>query len=492
MSTLVLSNEGPKDAVPQRGQFDWAEVWLKAYRPWRELDLAVLCVAMLWAVLGSALEARHVSVGTILVLRISVVNAMLGLLCIAVWWACMSATQLLLADLPFSVATLATDIGLKVMTSTAVAALALLLRHPDRSLSVPLAQFSVTITLSLAVIRVVQLALSPWLESRLRGVRRVVVVGTGPRAMGIANDIYKNPHSQYQLLGFVDDHPLIDGDQVLGSLAELENLLASRVVDEVIIALPVKSKYDQIQNAIAACERVGVQSGYSMDFFSTQIAKRRSVEERDGSVVLHMVHNDGRRHLKRALDVFGAVAGLVLLSPVLLAVAIAVRATSKGPVIFRQQRYGLNRRLFSMYKFRSMVVDAEQQQARLEHLNEAGGPVFKIRHDPRITPIGRFIRKTSIDELPQLLNVLRGDMSLVGPRPLPARDVSRFSEPWLMRRFSVRPGLTGLWQVSGRSDTTFASWIDLDLKYIDAWSLLLDLRILAKTFSVVLKREGAA
>ena len=346
--------------------------------------------------------------------------------------------------------------------------------------------------LALAFTRTVHVAILLWIAPRLRIERRVLVVGTGPRAMRVAAAIHAHPRWRYHLMGFVDDEPLIEDERVLGGVADLESLLAKQAIDEVIIALPVKSKYDDIQGAIAACERVGVQSGYSMDFFSTRVAKRRSAQESDGSVVLHMVHNDGRRHLKRALDIFGALAGLTLLSPVLLAVAVAIRSTSEGPVIFRQQRYGLNRRIFSMYKFRSMVVDAEQQQGKLEHLNEAGGPVFKIRQDPRITPVGRFIRRTSLDELPQLCNVLRGDMSLVGPRPLPTRDVTRFPEHWLMRRFSVRPGLTGLWQVSGRSDTTFANWIDMDLRYIDAWSLLLDLQILAKTVSVVLNRQGAA
>ena len=365
-------------------------------------------------------------------------------------------------------------------------------RHPGRLSFAAASQLAGMLFLAFALIRAVHVTILLWVAPRLRRERRVLVVGTGPRAMRVAAAIHAHPRWRYQLMGFVDDEPLMEGGQVLGCMADLESLLARQAIDEVIVALPVKSQYDAIQSAIAACERVGVQSGYSMDFFSTHIAKRRSAQESDGSVVLHMVHNDGRQHLKRALDILGSVVGLILLSPVLLAVSLAIWSTSEGPVIFRQQRYGLNRRVFSMYKFRSMVVDAEQQQSKLEHLNEAGGPVFKIRKDPRITPVGRFIRRTSLDELPQLCNVLRGDMSLVGPRPLPTRDVTRFPEHWLMRRFSVRPGLTGLWQVSGRSDTSFSNWIDLDLRYIDAWSLLLDLQILAKTVSVVLTRQGAA
>jgi lipopolysaccharide/colanic/teichoic acid biosynthesis glycosyltransferase len=168
-----------------------------------------------------------------------------------------------------------------------------------------------------------------------------------------------------------------------------------------------------------------------------------------------------------------------------------VKLTSPGPVLFKQPRYGYNRRRFPMYKFRTMAIDAEQRMAELEHLNEATGPVFKMKKDPRLTRIGGFLRATSIDELPQLFNVLLGHMSLVGPRPLPVRDVVRFSEATLMRRFSVLPGMTGLWQVSGRSSLDFSEWITLDLKYIDNWSLLEDLRILLITVPVVLRGRGA-
>jgi exopolysaccharide biosynthesis polyprenyl glycosylphosphotransferase len=205
-----------------------------------------------------------------------------------------------------------------------------------------------------------------------------------------------------------------------------------------------------------------------------------------------MVHDDYRRHLKRALDIAGSLFGILLLSPLFLIVAILIKATSKGPVFFRQERYGLNKRTFFIYKFRSMVQDAEATQVKFEHLNQNSGPVFKIFADPRVTKVGAFLRKTSIDELPQLFNVLKGEMSLVGPRPLNLRDVGKFSEAWLMRRFSVKPGLTCIWQVSGRSNISFDRWIALDLHYIDHWSLLLDMKILAMTFPAVLKGRGAA
>lgn len=197
-----------------------------------------------------------------------------------------------------------------------------------------------------------------------------------------------------------------------------------------------------------------------------------------------------RQEAKRLLDVVGALIGLILLSPALLLIALAIKVTSKGPVFFSQQRFGYRRRLFRMFKFRSMVNNAQQLMEQLEAANEATGPIFKIRNDPRITRLGRFLRATSLDELPQLWNVLVGNMSLVGPRPMSVRDVSLFNEAILMRRFTVKPGITGLWQVSGRHALSFDKWIELDFHYIDRWSLALDLEILARTVPVVLRRTG--
>jgi exopolysaccharide biosynthesis polyprenyl glycosylphosphotransferase len=196
--------------------------------------------------------------------------------------------------------------------------------------------------------------------------------------------------------------------------------------------------------------------------------------------------------VKRAIDLAGATVGLAVLMPLMLLAAAAIKLSSRGPVIYAQERCGINKRRFKMYKFRTMVVDADKLQASLEASNEAQGPVFKIKNDPRLTRIGRLLRKTSIDELPQLVNVIRGEMSLVGPRPLPLRDVHHFTRPSDMRRFSVRPGLTCLWQVSGRSNLGFNEWVKLDLAYIDAWSLALDFRILIRTIPAVLYGTGAS
>jgi exopolysaccharide biosynthesis polyprenyl glycosylphosphotransferase len=198
-----------------------------------------------------------------------------------------------------------------------------------------------------------------------------------------------------------------------------------------------------------------------------------------------------RQAVKRVFDVVGSLAGLFLLSPLFLLIAIAVKITSKGPIFFVQERYGYRRRIFHMYKFRSMVKNAADLMNELERHNEAAGPIFKMRRDPRVTRLGRFLRASSLDELPQLLNVLFGHMSLVGPRPMSVRDVSLFSEATLMRRFTVKPGITGLWQVSGRSSVGFDQWVKLDFNYIDDWSLALDFWILARTVKAVVKRTGA-
>jgi exopolysaccharide biosynthesis polyprenyl glycosylphosphotransferase len=201
--------------------------------------------------------------------------------------------------------------------------------------------------------------------------------------------------------------------------------------------------------------------------------------------------SEARLAVKRLLDFTGGMIGLILASPVMLAAAIAIKLDSKGPVIFKQVRAGRNGRKFTMYKFRSMVADAEELKARIAHLNEMGGPVFKIKKDPRITKIGAFIRKTSIDELPQLFNIIAGDMSIVGPRPALPSEVAQYA-PWQRRRLSVKPGLTGLWQVSGRNQVDFDEWMQLDLEYIDSWSLWLDIKIILKTVPVVLLRKGAS
>jgi exopolysaccharide biosynthesis polyprenyl glycosylphosphotransferase len=345
--------------------------------------------------------------------------------------------------------------------------------------------------------RLVARAFAGRLAQALSGRHDVIIVGSGPRASAMYERILGRGHGYTRVLGFVDSPnghlvSLAIRRQVIGDLDDLEAILMKQPVDEVVIMLPARSCYEQIQTAIQTCERAGIKSKYCSDIFQLSLARPQFEADATMSVVILKVVQDGYRLLlKRCIDVAGAIVGLAIFGPLMLAIAVTIKLTSPGPVLFIQERYGLRKRRFLMYKFRTMVLDAQKQQASLESANEAQGPVFKIRNDPRITPIGRVLRKTSLDELPQFFNVLLGEMSLVGPRPLPERDVSKFVAPSLMRRFSVKPGLTCLWQINGRSNTNFDYWVDLDLKYIDSWSLGLDFSILVKTLPAVLKGTGA-
>jgi len=339
--------------------------------------------------------------------------------------------------------------------------------------------------------------LAPRAARFLNGRHDLIIVGSGPRATALYDHLREPQYCSSRVLGFVDSPdghvvPNTVQKQMLGTLDDLEGILMKQPVDEVLIALPVKSCYDQIQAAIHTCEQAGVEAKYLPDVFVLSLAHAElETDDEENFVALKVVPDDYRILVKRAIDIAGSLGGLLLAAPLMLIVAAAIKLTSPGPVFFAQERYGFNKRKFRMYKFRTMTENAERLQAGLEALNEAQGPVFKIRNDPRITPIGRMLRKTSLDELPQLFNVLKGEMSLVGPRPLPLRDVARFDKGSLMRRFSVRPGLTCLWQINGRSQTQFDRWIQLDLEYIDTWSLALDLKILSKTLPAVIAGSGA-
>ncbi len=326
---------------------------------------------------------------------------------------------------------------------------------------------------------------------------RVLILGTGPRASKAWRELRVKHASDRELVGFVDDR---DPQEMAPDLAaryvtdihSLSNYLLHHVVDELIVAVPLRSCYAMAQRAVAIAESTGVRVFCLNDIYT--LSHSTSLRRRAEPFVELVPHDETHRWqhaFKRASDFVLALTGLIVLSPVLLAVAIAVKATSKGPVLFVQDRYGYRRRRFRMYKFRTMVENAPQLMAALEAQNEAAGPIFKMKNDPRVTKIGSFLRKTSLDELPQLWNVVLGDMSLVGPRPMSVRDVSQFDEAALMRRFSVHPGITGIWQVSGRSSLTFDQWVALDFQYIEDWSLELDLKILAQTVPAVLRRSGA-
>ena len=355
--------------------------------------------------------------------------------------------------------------------------------------------FWFTASVLLLTIRTSVLTFEESIRPRFRPLRTAIICGTGPLARMQAEDLPGNRQYRYQLLGYVDNNPHAEAElagPVLCGVRDLERLLMHCPVDEVIIGLPLKSHFGEVEQIVAICGRAGVQIQYSLDLFNTDVAKKRKVvSDRTNRVVMEMVHHDHRVLIKDIIDRALAFAGLMILWPVFAIIGLAIKLSSPGPVFFVQERFGLNKRRFGMIKFRSMVMNAELQLASLEHLNETSGPTFKMKRDPRVTRVGALLRSSSLDELPQLINVVKGEMSLVGPRPLPTRDVKRFSEPWLMRRFSVKPGITGLWQVSGRSNTDFDSAIQLDLRYIDRWSPLLDLRILAQTLGAVIRRSGA-
>jgi exopolysaccharide biosynthesis polyprenyl glycosylphosphotransferase len=332
---------------------------------------------------------------------------------------------------------------------------------------------------------------------RLHGhnIRHMVIIGTGKRAQKFASLINQKPELGYNIIGFVDDEwdGLDHRVNLLSLLNGFQDLLRQRPIDEVMIALPVKSQYDTITTIIKACEEQGIIIRFMSDLFNLNFAKSHAGNLDDVPVLT--LHSSSAEQptliLKRFIDILLSAILLVLLSPVFLLVAILIKLDSTGPIFFSQERVGYNKRRFKMIKFRSMVYGAEHIQDELEKLNEASGPVFKIKDDPRLTWVGKFLRMTSIDELPQLINVLKGNMSMVGPRPLPVRDYNGFDQDWHRRRFSVRPGITCLWQIKGRSSISFDKWMKLDMEYIDNWSLMLDMKILLKTIPAVLKGLGA-
>ena len=277
------------------------------------------------------------------------------------------------------------------------------------------------------------------------------------------------------------------------AISELKALLDAEPVDEVFIALPREKYGPVVETIVHLCEEQGIIVRVQPEIFNLKVATWH-MDTLDGMPMVTIRSgppDDWPLLLKRLIDVCGSAMLLLVLAPLLLFSAILIKLSSRGPVFFTQERVGLHKRRFKVIKFRTMVDGADRQQQRLEHLNEADGPVFKIKDDPRITRVGKFLRRFSIDELPQLINVLKGEMSLVGPRPLPLRDVERIAVRWHKRRLSMKPGLTCLWQVNGRSDVSFDHWVHMDLEYIDKWSLWLDLVILLKTIPAVLKGAGA-
>ena len=355
-------------------------------------------------------------------------------------------------------------------------------------------------TLDVTALVVLRLALRTSVRAlRARGhnTRSVLIVGTGAGAMAHAERIANNRHWGHRLIGFLSDQEkeiqaAVPANLVIGTLESLNHVLCEYVVDEVVFSV-TPQRLPTIAPLLLHCEQVGVKTRLALDFFPHRIA-RVDMEDMDGCPMLTFSTTppeDFAFIIKRAMDIVLSALFLATFSWLYGAIALMIKMTSKGPVLFRQERVGMNGRRFTFYKFRSMVIDAERRKAELAHLNEMDGPVFKIKNDPRITRVGRFIRKFSLDELPQMWNVFRGDMSLVGPRPPVPSEVEKY-ESWARRRLSVRPGITCLWQVSGRNHINFQQWMELDLAYIDNWTLGLDFKILLKTVPAVLGGRGAS
>jgi len=334
-------------------------------------------------------------------------------------------------------------------------------------------------------------------RSQGRNLRHIVVLGTNRRARAFVEKIRERRDMGYNVIGYVDDRSADkEGNpiKILCGISGFPEILERYVVDEVVIALPIQTFYIQIREIMAQCTEQGITVRFIVDkLFDLPNTKSRMEYLEDTPLFsLYMGPEENWAFVvKRVVDFILSAVFLVLLIPLFVLVGALIGLTSQGPVFFVQDKVGHNKRRFRMYKFRTMKKEAEILQEELEGLNEVEGPVFKINNDPRITKIGKILRKTSIDELPQLVNVLKGDMSLVGPRPLPLRDYKRFQKNWQKRRVSVKPGITGLWQVCGRNDLSFDQWIELDMEYIDHWSLFLDFKILMKTIPAVLSGKGA-
>ena len=324
-----------------------------------------------------------------------------------------------------------------------------------------------------------------------RNIKYVLILGSSKSAHRIADNFQQHPDLGYRVIGYIARQKNGLDVHYFGDYSYLEETLAREIVDVVIVA---ESIHDPIvRDSLELAHIMGKTTVAVMDDEIYRLSRMRPFQLAGMPMVAmySVPHHEWQELFKKVMDIVFSGFGLVVASPLLLLIALGIKLTSKGPVFFVQERVGLNGRIFKMYKFRSMVQDAEELKKKLAHLNEMSGPVFKIKDDPRVTPIGRFLRKTSLDELPQLWNVFRQEMSLVGPRPPLPSEVNLY-DPKHRKRLSVKPGLTCIWQVSGRNDVDFDQWMEMDAEYVDNWSLALDMKILAQTVPVVLGRKGAS
>jgi len=352
------------------------------------------------------------------------------------------------------------------------------------------------ILLLLGLARVIRWYILARLRQSGQGVDRVLIIGAGEVGRTVMRNLIAQPDLGYRVVGFLDDDPIKSENDIgpikaLGGLDNLPQAIEENAIDQVIITLPWQYHRKTVR-LVTDAEHAGVRARVVPDLFQLSLGGV-DVEAINGVPLISIKESaliGFNRTVKRALDLTLGGLTMIFVSPIWLAIAVGIKIDSPGPVFFRQERVGKDGKIFTVFKFRSMYEDAEERLEKLRAHNEADGPLFKMKDDPRRTRMGRFIRKTSLDELPQLINVLRGEMSIVGPRPGLPSEVAQYQE-WHRKRLEVQPGITGLWQVSGRSNLTFDEMVMLDIYYAENWSLGLDLRIMLRTIPQVLFAEGA-
>jgi len=431
--------------------------------------------------------------------RVKVTNAILGSLLLLSWFAAFAAQGLYVSHRLSSLREELKEIARAILIASVSLLVAAQIGNWPTINVLTVAGFGLSSFTLVALVRILLRLNLRRLRARGHNVKSLVIVGGGARGRRFASQLQHRQDLGYKLLGYIDSDPAFAGGALagavwLGKVEDLPSIIANEVIDEVAIALPIKSQYTQIESAVALLEEQGITTHLLSDFFPQKFARSQPMDF-DGFPIVSLRSAPSfswRTEAKRLFDLAGATLLLLICAPLFLLVAIAIKLDSMGPVFFVQERVGFSKRRFRMMKFRTMSADAEARMKDIEHLNEKTGPIFKMRNDPRVTRVGRWLRKTSVDELPQLVNVLLGDMSIVGPRPLSVRDALRMEEAWQKRRFSVKPGLTCLWQVSGRSDLSFEQWMQLDLDYIDRWSLGLDASILLRTIPAIVMARGAS